>query len=153
MRPSSSHSSKQVPITIARLWHIPHGIILLASPRNNNSCYLLFEKPPSGYFHATLCVSSYLWLPSHDLLAFTKSTHCHFSLRSEETNGFSSSSSYLHSWCIPHNLLSVTKSPSRILQAISYSSDHPKALKIFYCRNGVLAVNNISMASAPHQRC
>ena len=79
-------------------------------------------------------------------------------LRSEGTNAFSSSSSYLHSWCIPHNLHSVTKSPVWrlslwILQAISYSSDHPKPLKIFYCRNEVLATNNISMASAPHQRC
>ena len=78
--------------------------------------------------------------------------------RSEGTNASSCSSSYLHSWCIPHNLLSVAKSPvwrlsSRILQAISYSSDHPKTLKIFYCRNGVLATNNISTANAPHQRC
>ena len=40
----------------------------------------------------------------------------------------------------------------RILQALSYSSDHPKT-KDFYWRNGVLAMNNISTASAPHQRC
>ena len=55
------------------MWHMPHGIILLTSPRNNNSCYLLFEQPYSGHFHITPCVSSYLWVPSHDLLAFTKS--------------------------------------------------------------------------------
>ena len=36
---------------------------------------------------------------------------------------------------------------------LSYSSDHPKTQKIFYCRNGVLATNIISTASAPHQRC
>ena len=53
---------------------MPHGIILLTSPRNNDSCYLLFEQPFSGHFHATPCVSSYLWFPSHDLLAFTKSS-------------------------------------------------------------------------------
>ena len=35
---------------------------------------------------------------------------------------------------------------------LSYSSDHPKTLKIFYCRNRVLATNIISTASAPHQR-
>ena len=128
------------------------------SPRNNNSWYLPFEQPSSGHFHSTPCVSSYLWFPSHDLLAFTKSTTVTSHLRSEGTNASSSSSSYLYSWCIPYNLLTVTKSPvwrlsSRILKAISYSSDHPKAQKIFYCRNGVLATNNISMASAPHQRC
>ena len=100
-------------------------------PRINNSCYMLFEQPSSGRFHATPCVSSYLWFPSHDLLALTKSTHCHFSPRSEGTNASSSSSSNLNSWCIPHNVLSVTKSPvwrlsSRIPQALSHSSDHPK---------------------------
>ena len=121
---------------------MPHGIVLLTSPRNNNSCYLLFEQPSSGHFHATPFVSSYLWFPSYDLSAFTKSTHCRFSPKIRRNYAPSSSSSYLHSWCIPHNLLSVTKSPvwrlsSRILQAISHSSDHPKALKIFYCRNGV----------------
>ena len=36
---------------------------------------------------------------------------------------------------------------------LSYSSDDPKTLKIFCCRNGVLATNIISTASAPHQRC
>ena len=79
------------------LWHMPHGIILLTSPRNNNSCYLLFQQLSSGHFHATPCILSYLWFPSHDLLAFTKSTHCHFFPRSEGTNAYSSSSSYLHS--------------------------------------------------------
>ena len=60
------------------LWHMPHGIILLTSPRNN-SCYLLFEQPFSGHFHTAPCISSYLWFPSHDLLAFSKSPHYHFS--------------------------------------------------------------------------
>ena len=58
---------------------MPHGIVLLTSLKNNNSCYLLFEQPSSGHFHATPRISSYLWFPSHDLLAFAKSTHCHFS--------------------------------------------------------------------------
>ena len=135
---------------------MPHGIVLLTSPKNNNSCYLLFEQPSSGHFHAT-CASSYLCSPSRNLLASTKSTHCHLSPRSEETNASSSSSSCLHSWCSPHNLGFVTKSPvcrlsSRIPQALSYSSDHPSS-ENFYCRNGVLATNIISTDSAPHQRC
>ena len=36
----------------------------------------------SGHFHATPCVSSYLCSPSHDFLASTQSTHCHFSPKS-----------------------------------------------------------------------
>ena len=79
------------------VWHMPHGIILLTSPRNKDSCYLLFELLFSSHFHATPCISSYLWFPPHDLLAFTKSTHCPFSPRSEGTNACSSSSSYIHS--------------------------------------------------------
>ena len=49
-----------------------HGVVLHTSPKNNNSCYLLFEQPSSGHFHATPCVSSYLCSPSHDFLASTK---------------------------------------------------------------------------------
>ena len=79
------------------LWHMPHGIILLATLKNNDNCYLLFEQPSSGHFHASTCVSSYLWFPSHDLLALTKSTHGHFSPRLEGTNASSISSSYLRS--------------------------------------------------------
>ena len=86
-------------------------IVLLTTLKNNDNCYLLFEQPSSGHFHATSCVSSYLWFPSHDLLARTKSTHCHFSARLEGTNASYSSSSYLHSWCAPQNLCFVTKSP------------------------------------------
>ena len=71
-------------INIIVMWHMPHGIILLTSPRNNDSCYLLFEQPFSSHFHGTPCVSSYLWFLSHDLLAFTKSPHCQFSPRSKE---------------------------------------------------------------------
>ena len=115
---------------------MPHGVTLLATPRNNDNCCLLFEQLSSGHFHATPCVSSNLYSSSHDLLASTKSTHRHFSPRPEGTDASSSSSSCLHSWCIPHNLCFVTKSPvwilwSRILQAFSYSSDHPRTLKIF----------------------
>ena len=137
------------------------------------TCYMAwFFSPVPGTTTANICSSSNLLVatfmqhlvshPTSGSLLTTSSplpspltvtSH----LRSEGTNA-SSSSSHLYSWCIPHNLLSVTKSPvwrlsSRILQAISYSSDLPKALKIFYCRNGVLVTNNISMASAPHQRC
>ena len=105
------------------LWHMPHGIILLATLKKNDNCYLLFEQPSSGHLHATPCVSSYLWFPSHDLLALNNSTHCHFSPSLEGTNASSSSSSYLHSCCSPHNLCFVTKSPvcrlsSRIRQAL-----------------------------------
>ena len=118
------------------LWHMPDGITLLATPKNGNNYYLLFEQPSSGHCHATPCVSSYLWSPSHDFLAFTKSSRHYISPRSEGTYATSSSSSCLHSWCIPHNLRFVTKSPvwrlsSRIRQAISYSSDHSRTLKIF----------------------
>ena len=134
---------------------MPHGIVLLATLNNNDNCYLLFEQPSSGHFHATPCVSSYFWFPSHDLLALSKSTHCHFSPKLEGTNASSSSSSYLHSLCSPHNLCFVTKSPvgrlsSRIPQAlilIILNSEN------FYYRNGVLATNIIGTASAPHQRC
>ena len=77
----SAFSSQAIRVL---LWHMPHGIILLTSPRNNDSCNLLFEQPFSSHFHTTPCISSYLWLLSHDLLAFTKSSHCHFSPRSKE---------------------------------------------------------------------
>ena len=102
---------------------MPHGITLLTSPRNNDSYYLLFEQPFSGQFHATACASSYLWFPSHDLLALTKSTHCHFSSRLKGTNA-SSSSSYLHSWCSPHDSRFVTKSP--------VWNSHHECLKLSY---------------------
>ena len=65
-----------------KLWYMPHGIIFITSPKNNNSCYLLFEQPSSGHFYTTPCISSYLCFPSHDFLASTKSTHCHFSPKS-----------------------------------------------------------------------
>ena len=68
-----------------QVWHMPHGVTLLATPRNNDNCCLIFEQPSSGHFHTTPCVSSYLCSPSHDLLASTKSTHCYFSPRSEGT--------------------------------------------------------------------
>ena len=68
--------------------------LFLTSPRNNDSCYLLFEQPFSGNFHTTPCSSSARmgkygqatlismavinllaaqraaspWFPSHDLL-------------------------------------------------------------------------------------
>ena len=134
---------------------MPHSIVLLATLKNNDNCYLLFEQPSSCHFHATPCISCYLWFPSYDLLALTKSTHCHFSPRSEGTNASSSSSSYLHSWCSSHNPCFVTMSP-----VCRLSSRIPQALiliilnsEIFYCRNGVLATNIINTASAPHQRC
>ena len=134
---------------------MPHGIVLLATLKNNDNCYLLFEQPSSGHFYATPCVSSYLWFPSHDLLAFTKSTHCHLPPRSEGTNASSSSSSYLYSWCSPHNLCFVTKP-----HVCRLSSQIPQALILiilnsenFYFRNGVIATNIINTASAPHQRC
>ena len=134
---------------------MPHDIVLLATLKNNDNCYLLFEQPSSGYFHTTPFVSSYLWFPSHDLLALTKSTHGHFSPRLEGTNASSSSSSYLRSWCSPHNLCFVTKSP-----VCRLSSQIPQALilsilnsEIFYCRNGVLGTNITNTASTPHLRC
>ena len=37
-------------------------------------------------------------------------------------------------------------------KALSYISDHPKNSEDFYYRNRVLATNNISATSAPHQR-
>ena len=139
------------------LWHMPHGITLLTSPRNNDSCYLLFEQPFSGHFQATPCASSYLWFPSHDLLALTKSTHCHFSSRLKGTNASSSSSSYLHSWCSPHDSRSVTKSPlwnsHHECLKLPYSVLIILNSEVFYCRNRVLATNSIDTASAPPQRC
>ena len=43
-----------------RLWHMPHGIALLATPKNGNNYYLLLEQPSSRRFHAQSCVSSSL---------------------------------------------------------------------------------------------
>ena len=134
---------------------MPHGIVLLATLKNNDNCYLLFKQPSSSHFHAIPCVSSSLWFPSHDLLVLTKSIHGHFSPRLEGSNISSSSSSYLRSWCSPHNLCFVTKSPvcrlsSRIPQALILSILNSEN---FDCRNGVLATNIINTASAPHLRC
>ena len=61
-----------------QLWHMPHGITLLATPKNGNNYLLLFEQPSSGLFHATSYVSSYLCSHSHDFLASTKSTLSYF---------------------------------------------------------------------------
>ena len=36
------------------LWHMPHSVVLLTSPKNNNSCYPLFEQPSSGHFQRHL---------------------------------------------------------------------------------------------------
>ena len=85
-------------------WHRPS-----CHSQEQRNCYLLFEQPSSGHVHTTPCVSSYLWFASHDLLAFTKSTHCHFSHRSEGTNASSSASSYHRSSSPSHDFLSVTK--------------------------------------------
>ena len=46
------------------LWHMPHFIVLFASPKNNNSCYLLFEQPASHPFQAAPCTSSLLYSSS-----------------------------------------------------------------------------------------
>ena len=40
------------------VWHMPHGITLLATPKNGNNYYLLFKQPSSRRFHSTFCVSS-----------------------------------------------------------------------------------------------
>ena len=110
--------------TSSRVWQLPHDITLLTSHRNNDCCYLLFEQPFSGHLHATPCASSYLWFPSHYILALTKSTHCHFSSRLKGTNASSSSSSYLHSWCSPHDSRLVTKWP--------VWNSHHECLKLSY---------------------
>ena len=46
------------------MWHMPHGVVLLTSPKNNNSCYLLFEQPASHLFQATPCTSPLLYSSS-----------------------------------------------------------------------------------------
>ena len=132
---------------------MPHGITLLTSPRNNDSCYLLFEQPSSDHFHAAPGASSYLWFPSHDLLALTKSTHSHFSSRLKGTNASSSSSSYLYSWCSPHNSRFVTKSPvwnsHHECRKLSYSSFW--TLKIFIAEmEFLLRIALIQIAHLPN---
>ena len=47
-------------VRVRLVWHMPHGIALLATPKNGNSYYLLFEQPSSRHFHAISCVSSSL---------------------------------------------------------------------------------------------
>ena len=79
------------------LWHMPHDIILLATPKNSNNYQLLFEQPSSGYFHATPCISSDLWSPSHDLLASPSLLTVTSHQRSVGINASSSCSSCLHS--------------------------------------------------------
>ena len=124
--------------------------------KKNNSCYLLFEQPSSGHFHATPFVSSYLCSPSRDLLASTKSTHCYFSPRSE---GLMPLLALLIS--IRDALLTTyTPLPSHLSvgshhEYLKLSHTHQIILisEIFYCRNGVLATNIINTARAPHQKC
>ena len=74
------------------MWHMPHGIVLLTSPRNNNSCYLLFEQPSSFHFHATPCA---LILP---LIPFSRPPLC-----------YQANSSQDYPW-ESHHLLALSKS-------------------------------------------
>ena len=57
------------------LWHIPHGIVLRATIKNNNNSHLLFEQPSSRHSHATSCASFSLASSSHDFHTVTKSLH------------------------------------------------------------------------------
>ena len=40
---------KRTADVMAPLWHMPHVIFLLATLKNNDNCYLLFEQPISGF--------------------------------------------------------------------------------------------------------
>ena len=55
---------------------MPHCIALLATPKNGNNYYLLFEQPSSRRFHATSCVSSSLCSSSQNFCSSSKSTSC-----------------------------------------------------------------------------
>ena len=57
------------------LWHMPHGIVLLANLKNNDNCYLLFKQSSSHHSHATSCASLSLSSSAHNLHAVTKSLH------------------------------------------------------------------------------
>ena len=54
------------------LWHMPHGIFLLATSKNANIYCLLSEQLSDHNFHATFCSL----LPFSNFCASTKSTRC-----------------------------------------------------------------------------
>ena len=123
------------------MWHMPHGIILLTSHKNNNCCYLLFEQPASHHFHATPCVSSYLCFPSHNFLASTKSTR---STSHQDQKGLtpllallldSIRDAFLKTYALLPNHLSEDSHH----EYLKLSHTHQIILNFedFYCRNGV----------------
>ena len=57
------------------LWHMPHGIVLRATIRSNNNCYLLFKQPSSRHSHTTSCASLSLASFFSQLPHLTKSLH------------------------------------------------------------------------------
>ena len=54
---ASSNISFYTPHVSGKLWHMSHGITLLATPKNGHNYYLLFEQPSSRHSHATSCLS------------------------------------------------------------------------------------------------
>ena len=114
------HPCSTPPLRLLRLYRVPHF----------NSHYLIFM--PEFDFWPGIALPPL----AHLTKSAAPSQGCSTNSPTRQQTHYSSSDSYLHSWCMPHNLRFVTKSPvwrlsSRILQAFSYSSDHPKTLKIF----------------------
>ena len=69
---SQLHTGPAGTVATLRVWHMPHCIFLLATPRNGNIYCLLSEQPSSHDFHATSCAL----LPFSNFCASTKSTRC-----------------------------------------------------------------------------
>ena len=109
---------------------MPHGVILLTSPKNNNSDICSSSNLLVATFmqHLASRPTSALLLTTSSPLPSPLTVTSH-----PNQKGLTPLLALLllHSWCFPHNLHFVTKSPvcrlsSRMPQALSYLSDHPR---------------------------
>ena len=96
------------------LWHMPHSIVLLATLKNNDNCYLLFEQPYSHYSHATSCASLSLASSSHNLHTVTKSLHSETFYAKNQLLAKNSISSNANALLAPHSHL--TKGCQHLIQ-------------------------------------
>ena len=96
-------------VTIFLLWHMPHGFHSPhLSPRTTTAAICSLRSLLVTTFTQHLVILPLLPFSQHPCLYQVHSLY--FSPRLEGTNATSNSSSWLHSWCIPHNLRFVTKS-------------------------------------------
>ena len=148
-------------MSLSRVWHMPHGIFLLDTPKSTNIYHLLSEQPSKHDSHATYCILSPSQtsapLPSplaRNNINTSRASH-------QDQKGLMLLLALLLV-SIPDALLKTyAPSPSHFAGTCRHEQTQcslmhitsSRGLEEFYCRNELLASNNTATGSAPHQRC